>query len=400
MSADNAFTFELPPEARAKVERKRAERRTTSNGRPAEKLRRLDLARMVREDPPPVPWVIEGLVVRGMLTVLNGREGEGKSLLTLALAAGVASGEEEAGLRCEQGRVAIVDAENGEREIHRRVRTLDLPPARIEVFEAQGFDLRSDLGEIERALLEHRPDLLVLDSYRTLWGGEENDSGEVARVLDPIRNLAHRLEVGVLMLHHSGRANGAYRGSSAIGASAELGFKLARVDDDEDPERCFLECWKCRPAQKPPRRWLRLAVQDGRVFIDQAEPPVEEPERERPAPRSTELNAKLLEALPRGPWKLADLAREVGEKPKNRTVRRVLEALERDGAARHGDDGLWYAAEKVSGVIAPSADDTVTPDTLTLQAGLRRCNELAAAGLETEAEALYASLDHPERQAA
>ena len=68
------------------------------NRRPASKLRRLDVARMVRENPPPVPWIIEGLVVRGALTVLNGREGEGKSLLAMALAAGVALGENQAGM--------------------------------------------------------------------------------------------------------------------------------------------------------------------------------------------------------------------------------------------------------------------------------------------------------------
>jgi hypothetical protein len=38
------------------------------------KLRELDVATMVRTTPPPVPWVVAGLVVEGMLTVLNGRE--------------------------------------------------------------------------------------------------------------------------------------------------------------------------------------------------------------------------------------------------------------------------------------------------------------------------------------
>src|SRR3954451_24528799 len=41
-------------------------------------LHRLDVKRMMRESPPPIPWVVEGLVVHGALTVLNGREGEGK----------------------------------------------------------------------------------------------------------------------------------------------------------------------------------------------------------------------------------------------------------------------------------------------------------------------------------
>ena len=324
------------------------------------KLRRLDVARMVREQPPRVPWVIEGLVARGMLTVLNGREGEGKSLLAMALAAGVLTGQTEAGLACERGRVMVIDAENGEHEIHRRVRTLELPATDVEVFEAQGFDLRKDSGELEAAIGEHRPDLLVLDSYRTLWGGEENDSGEVAAVLDPLRNLVRRLDAGALLLHHSGKVNGAYRGSSAIGASAELGFTLARSDaDPEDSPRRYLATWKCRPAEKPPRRWLQLSVEAGRVFIDEADPPEEE-EPAKPAPVTEELTPRVRAVLGEQPTSLADIARAVGHDPKNRSVRRVLDALlEAGDAEKVGPENRpgW----KVSRPDPPIGRDTVTP---------------------------------------
>ena len=311
-------------------------------------LRHLDVARMVREDPPAVPWIVEGLVAKGMLSVLNGREGEGKSLLAEALGAGVASGQDEAGLTCRQGRVVIVDAENGEGEIHRRVHTLELPSEGVDYFEAEGFDLRSNLGELEAVLEAHRPDLLVLDSYRSLWGGEENDSREVAAVLDPLRNLVRRYDAGTLLLHHSGKTNGGYRGSSAIGASAELGFTLMREEDDPDRTRCVLTCWKARPCEKPPKRWLRLAVERGRVFIDAAEPPEEEAEATRPSPVREELRPRVLAVLGDEPLSRADIARAVGREPKDRSVGRVLDDLarggeaERDGAGWRGVAG-WQA---------------------------------------------------------
>ena len=71
--------------------------------------------------------------------------------------------------------------------------------------------------------------------------------------LDPLHNLVRRFGAGGLLLHHSGRSSGAYRGSSAIGASTELGFKLGRSEDDSDRARRYLETWKCRPAPEPPR---------------------------------------------------------------------------------------------------------------------------------------------------
>ena len=76
----------------------------SQNGAQSATLHRHDVARMVRETPPDVPWVVEGLVVRSSLTVLNGREGEGKSLLAMALAAGVATDQDEGGWSAIQAR--------------------------------------------------------------------------------------------------------------------------------------------------------------------------------------------------------------------------------------------------------------------------------------------------------
>jgi len=320
------------------------------DGRPTPKLLRLDVARMVAEVPPPVPWVVAGLVVRGSLTMLNGREGQGKSLLALALAAGVATGQSEAGMACEPGRVLVVDAENGRAEIHRRVHTLGLPADGMHCFEAVGFDLRHDLAELDGLLGELGPDLLVLDSFRTLWGGKENDSGEVAQVLDPLRNLVRRHQAGALLLHHSAKGSGDYRGSSAIGASIELGFSLGRREEDRGTDLRYIECGKCRPAPEPPKRWIRLAAEDGQVFIDTAESPdQEDAARAAAAPVRSELRPQVVAALRLDPQPLAAVARAAERDPKDRSVRRVLDELADAGEAEQVEAG-W---RKVAGWQPP-----------------------------------------------
>ena len=208
--------------------------------------------------------------------------------------------------------------------------------------------LRTHLGELEAILERHRPALLVLDSFRTLWGGKENDSDAVSGVLDPLRNLVRRYEAGTLLLHHVGRAHGSpYRGSSAFGASCELGFTLARNEDDEDRTRRYVQCWKCRPAPEPPRRWLTLSAEGNRVFVDRADPPEVGEEVEAPtAPVRAELIPRVLGALDGGPLSRADVARSVGRDPKDRSVGRALEALLEGGqvAKAGGDPGrpdMW-----------------------------------------------------------
>jgi RecA-family ATPase len=148
-------------------------------------IRFLDVAKMVSEVPAPIPWLAPPVLPRGALTALYAPGGDGKSLLSMALCAAVAHGGELAGIACEQGTAVYLDAENGEHEIHRRVHTLDLPALGVRVADAGRFDLRRDIGELETLVGEMTPDLLVLDSLRSMTPGmEENATDQTARVLD------------------------------------------------------------------------------------------------------------------------------------------------------------------------------------------------------------------------
>src|SRR4051794_23177876 len=95
------------------------------------KLRKLNLTRMLKLALPPVPWLVSGLLARGEVTLLYGRPGLGKSLLALCICDGVARGAFAAGYHCEPGRVVYIDGENGEREIHRRVKSLGIHATRV-----------------------------------------------------------------------------------------------------------------------------------------------------------------------------------------------------------------------------------------------------------------------------
>ena len=84
----------------------------------------------------------------------------------------------------------LVDAENGEREIHRRLKAMDLTLRRtnLVIAEARGFDLREDLDLVRRLADKHGVDLVALDSFRSLWRGDERDEAETSAALDPLRS--------------------------------------------------------------------------------------------------------------------------------------------------------------------------------------------------------------------
>ena len=97
--------------------------------RPANLLRELDTRQMLTTVPPPLEWLVDGVFARGHHTLFGGREKRGKSLVQLVFAVCMASGGGEvAGITVKPGRVLIIDAENGERMIHRRLRMVGLDP--------------------------------------------------------------------------------------------------------------------------------------------------------------------------------------------------------------------------------------------------------------------------------
>jgi KaiC/GvpD/RAD55 family RecA-like ATPase len=303
-------------------------------------IRFLDVASMAATTPPSVPWLAPPILPRAALTALYAPGGDGKSLLSMALAAAIAHGGELAGIECKHGVTIYLDAENGEWEIHRRVHTLGLPASGVRMADAGGLDLRRHLEQVQALVREDRPDLLILDSLRSLTPGmDENDTKQTAAVLDPLRQLAHESSTAILLIHHANKAGRDFRGASSIRDSVDVLWHLGRHDDDPDSRRRFLSCRKMRVAAEPERLWLRLDVDRGRVLIDKAEPPEESETRAIAQPIRAQLSDEILDRMDGRPMRLAAVAELVSRRPKDGSVRNALAALVEDGRIdRQGND--------------------------------------------------------------
>lgn len=316
------------------------------------KLRELPLADMVATVPPPVPWVVDRIVMRGGLTLLAGVPGQGKSLVAMAFSIAATRDHSSAlaGIMVEPCRVAIVDAENGPNEIHRRIHALGLATEAVErmtVFDADGFDLASDLAHLDELLARVRPSLLVLDSFRSIWRGDERDEAAVASVLDPLRNLVRSHGAGTLLIHHARRDGSGYRGSGAIAASCELAFILDRESDDPEPLRRRLRCEKSRPAPEPDPRWLQLAsdaeLATGLPLIAEAEPCA--PSNGTRSSTQSDIADQAVRLIATcGALIASDVARELKREPTDGTVRRALVMAVSDGRLIRRDDKRYALA--------------------------------------------------------
>lgn len=315
--------------------------RTPSGPSTSGTLRRCDVGAMLRTEPEPVDWLARGVLARGYLTLLVGREKTGKSLLALAISARCASGGGNlAGIECAPARVLYVDCENGSREIHRRIRALGLTRADgLEVFEGVGFSITTGLDELDAKLHETKPDLVWLDSWRSMWGGDENSAQEASSALDPLRELIRRHNVAAGLLHHANKI-GQYRGSTAVGASVESIVEFSKAEDDDDRRRRRLRNSACRFEEEADDRWVRLEADRSRglLLIDECEP-FSPPRGGRPPAERDGTADKLLAALNGHPTTWPDWARAAGFDPKHGTARRARDELADRGLVEPARDG-------------------------------------------------------------
>jgi hypothetical protein len=306
--------------------------------------RKLDMRALMAIADLSTPWRCDGLVADGYVTVLAGKGGEGKSWLTHALAGGTQQGSTVAGIKCKQGRVAIFDAENGPKLIARRFKGIGMPLDALDVYDAAGLALNSAhvVAEIVRAL--NGVQLAIFDSLRTLAPGvKENDSDEIAPVMNSLREIARKTEAGVLVIHHRGKDSTlAYRGSSAILDQCDVMMVLGR--DDKDPERKtrrYLKTEKCRIDEEPDTRWVSLKSVQGEMCLIEAAPYEQTPHA---TPAQTDLRDPVLDVLKRragDPIRAAALAKAVGREKTDKTVRRLLETLRDEQLAREIEGEGW-----------------------------------------------------------
>lgn len=214
-----------------------------------------------RRDPPEVPWVVENLAAQGKLSLLVGEPGKGKSLLALAAAAAASRGLPFMGLPTTASGVVIIDAENGEHEMHRRMNQLRFFE-NVQVADALGgATIPAKLDRIADAVAPAHVRLLLLDSFRTLWAGDENDSEAVTSIMNPLQEIARSYDCAIMLIHHTNKIGG-FRGSGAIQAVPEIMVTMGQMSRDKIVDRRYVRWDKLRCAPRPKTRWVRIGELD------------------------------------------------------------------------------------------------------------------------------------------
>lgn len=224
---------------------------------------------------PPIAWLVRGVhLAPGRPTLLSAFGGSGKTFLAMDAALAIASGGSTclAGLHVQRwGRVVHINGEMSEREIIRRYQRLawsrgvDLAGTQLEVAS------RGQLGSWALTAPDARARLLatcdgavlaVVDSFRALTPGVEENSSDVRRYLDLLLEVSDRTGCTFLVIHHEGKpasdggtrdAVHRIRGSGAIVDACDTTWHVSTRDGV-----MRLEQGKVSLGERCPERRIRL----------------------------------------------------------------------------------------------------------------------------------------------
>jgi hypothetical protein len=220
-----------------------------------------------------VRWLVPGLIPRGKLTIIDGDPGQGKSMLTLELAAALSRGM----IITPDGRVPL-DPE-------------DTVAPRLDHLEADGkfvaiCPCASDQkGRIcpwafpthdalfANLVREMRPQLVVIDPVMAFLaaGVSPNSDQEVRLALLGLQRVAQESGAAIVLVRHLNKSGGQkviYRGGGSIGLVGLCRSALYVGPNPDDPDTQILAHVKSNNGRLQMPWTFRLAEAGGRRFVE------------------------------------------------------------------------------------------------------------------------------------
>lgn len=186
---------------------------------------------------PPVKrdWLIEDVFVAGSISVLAARPKAGKSTFSRDLAVCVARGKPFLERNTKQGPVILLDLEGKREELTESFRGLGVE-VNDEIHILCGIAPQDAIALLRRDAMRLKPSLIVVDTLQRLARVRDlNDYASTTIALEPFISIARDSGAHVMLLHHSGRADGhgvdAPMGSTAISGSVDTIAVLKRKED-------------------------------------------------------------------------------------------------------------------------------------------------------------------------
>lgn len=304
-------------------------------------------------------WLWRQWIPLGMLSVIDGDPGVGKSTITIDLTARITRGDAMpfATEKRDPADVLLIGAEDHlAMTVRPRLDAANANAARVHVLEAvpragdpNAPPTLADVSIVEAIVTEKRIRAIVIDPVMAHLpsGTDAYRDSELRELLTPWAQMAQRTGCAVLAVRHLRKMGGAaiYRGGGSIGMIGAARSALFVGRDPDDPDACVLAHSKGNLAPSPKSLRYRVVDHDGvgridwlgvaeNISADRLAASPNQHENNEPNPVDAAFEA-LKHLLADGPRLTKDLERDVramtGASP--RTIERAREQLRKECGA-------------------------------------------------------------------
>jgi hypothetical protein len=179
-------------------------------------------ASVVSEPVPETPWIWDGILPEGGMSLLAAKPKVGKTTLAIGLSVAISRGEAFLGRETQQAPVVYLALEEKKSEIHKRLTAMGVSDEPLSFH----FGLAPSKGitEVDALVAETEAGMLVVDTLQKLARVKDlNDYAGVTKTLEPLLAVARNRNCHIILLHHAGKANDRTDGDEILGSTALLG---------------------------------------------------------------------------------------------------------------------------------------------------------------------------------
>lgn len=177
----------------------------------------------------PTEEIVAGLCAKGRVTLLVAPPKAGKSTFAGFFVAQASAGADGKPKR----RVLWASFEEDLGAAFERLRGFGADLDQVGL--RRDWPIEQKTEELARMVADVKPDLLVIDTLASYAHGvmqDENNASQATACMKPLLDLAHAAGVSILILHHSTKSTGKYRGSSAIAATVDMIVEMTVAEND------------------------------------------------------------------------------------------------------------------------------------------------------------------------
>lgn len=199
-----------------------------------------------------IEWIIDKWLPKGDICFLAGKAASFKTTVVLHFIYAISKGKLVFNnYNTKKSKVLYINEENYKKLFKKMIRRvkkgLDLENVKDEdvyfsIMESLGFDNREDVLDIINFINKNNIEVVVFDSFRRFFLGEENDAGLINKIFNTLKYIRNECkDVTIIVLHHAkkdsqngqGDIRDILRGSSDIVNSADsvIGIKRKHGKD-------------------------------------------------------------------------------------------------------------------------------------------------------------------------